>query len=108
MPGAAVESAELIHRKDRGYAGSLPAWRVRFADGDATWFQVGVQDGRVLLSTTASRRSSTLIGLHTFGSLTALHLERAQTRLLLIGASAIAIVGVLTGYILSLPRRRRA
>jgi len=108
VPGVQVESTELIHRNDRGYSGSLPAWRVKFGDAEGTWFQVGVPDGVELISTAASRRSSTLHGLHTFASLKALHLERRQIRLLLIGASAVAAAGVLTGYILSLPRRRRA
>jgi uncharacterized membrane protein YkoI len=108
VPGGTIESAELIRANDRGYPGSLPAWRVRFADADATWFHLGLQDGLVNISTTTSRTSSTLHGLHTFGSLTALHIERRHIRLLLIGASLVALAVVVTGYVLSLPRRRGA
>lgn len=106
VPGGTISSAELIRANDRGYPGSLPAWRVRFADGEATWFHVGAQDGLISISTTTSRTSSTLHGLHTFGSLTALHIERRHIRLLLIGASLVALAVVVTGYVLSLPRRR--
>lgn len=108
QPAGTIAAAELIRANDRGYPGSLPAWRVRFADGEATWFHVGVQDGLINVSTTASRTSSTLHGLHTFGSLTALHIERRHIRLLLIGASLVALAVVATGYVLSLPRRRRS
>lgn len=108
VPGGTIESAELIHANDRGYAGSLPAWRVRFADADATWFQLSAQDGLINISTTTSRTSSTVHGLHTFGSLTALRIERRHIRLLLIGASLVALAVVVTGYVLSLPRRRGA
>ncbi len=108
VPGGAIASAELIHANDRGYPGSLPAWRVKFGDADATWFHVGAQDGLVNVSTSATRISSTLHGLHTFGSLTALHIERRHIRLLLIAASVVALAVVATGYVLSLPRRRRA
>jgi uncharacterized iron-regulated membrane protein len=105
VPGGTIESAELIHANDRGYPGSLPAWRVRIADAEATWFHIS-EDGLITISTTASRTSSTLHGLHTFGSLTALHIERRHIRLLLVGASLVALAVVVTGYILSLPRRR--
>ncbi len=108
VPGSPIVSAELIRANDRGYPGSLPAWRVRFGDEGATWFHVGTQDGLINISTTTSRTSSTLHGLHTFGSLTALHIERRHIRLLLIGASLVALAVVVTGYVLSLPRRRRA
>lgn len=107
VPGGAIVSAGLIRANDRGYPGSLPAWRVTFGDAEATWFHVSTQDGLINISTTASRTSSTLHGLHTFGSLTALHIERRHIRLLLIGASLVALAVVLTGYVLSLPRRRR-
>lgn len=108
VPKGAIASAELIRANDRGYPGSLPAWRVTFGDAEATWFHVGAQDGLVNVSTSASRISSTLHGLHTFGSLTALHIERRHIRLLLIAASVVALTVVATGYVLSLPRRRRA
>jgi Na+-transporting NADH:ubiquinone oxidoreductase subunit F len=108
VPGGAIESAELIRANDRGYPGSLPAWRVRFGDAEATWFHVSSQDGLITISTTTSRTSSTLHGLHTFGSLTALRIERRHIRLLLIGASLVALAVVVTGYVLSLPRRRGA
>jgi hypothetical protein len=108
LPQGSVASAELIRANDRGYPGSLPAWRVKFGDAEATWFHLGVLDGIASISTTGSRTSSTLHGLHTFGSLTALHIERRHIRLLLIAASLVALAVVATGYILSLPRRRRA
>jgi hypothetical protein len=108
VPGEAIQSVALVRNRERGYSGSLPAWKAAFGDAEGTWLYVGAQDGRIGISTAVSRTSRVVGGLHTFGSLSALHIARRHIRLLLIGASVVALAVVLTGYLLSLPRRRRA
>ncbi len=107
MPGATIRGVEMLSTHDRGYPGGrLPVWRVSLEDPEGTSIQVGVADGVVSRSTTGSRLSSTLHGLHTFGSLQVLRLERPAIRRWLMAVSLVALVSVLTGYYLALPRRR--
>lgn len=104
-PGAAVQGVELVRRNDAAYPnGSLPAWRVSLGDGEGTRVHLAVRDGQLAVSDGGSRLGRTLHDLHTFAILRGAGLTREPTRLLLRVASVIALVVVLTGYYMSLPR----
>ncbi|MBK6424066.1 MAG: PepSY domain-containing protein [Gemmatimonadetes bacterium] len=106
FPQGSIEGVELLTRHDRGYPnGALPAYRVRFADRAETLVHLSVRDGMLAVSNKDLRLNGTLHGLHTFASLRALGLARVPIRRLLIVASLISLVVVVTGYYMSLPRR---
>lgn len=106
VPGATIRSAELIRAHDRGYgSGSLPAWRVTLDDEAGTLVHLSVRDGVLGTSTGAKRMHLTMHNLHTFATLKVLGLPRGPVRWLLILASVISLVGVVTGYFMSLPKR---
>lgn len=106
FPQGRIEGVELLQRHDRGYPnGGLPAYRVRFDDGARTLVHVALRDGMLAVSNKDLRLNGTLHGLHTFASLRALGLSRVPIRRLLIVASLISLVVVVTGYYMSLPRR---
>ena len=106
VPGATIRSAGLIRAHDRGYGnGSLPAWRVTLDDAAGTLVHLSVRDA-VLSSSTGSRRMHlTMHNLHTFATLKVLGLARGPIRWLLVLASVISLVAVVTGYFMTLPKR---
>ncbi len=106
FPQGTIEGVELLKRHDRGYPnGALPAYRVRFGDRAGTLVHLSVRDGLLAVSNKDLQLNGTLHGLHTFASLRSLGLSRVPIRRLLIVASLIALVVVITGYYMSLPRR---
>lgn len=100
-------SVSKITRYDDKYRfGALPAFRIQLADAAHTVIHVGA-DATITSSSSRSRLRAKLAGLHEFnipGDLIPTRVRKA----LLIGTSALAIILVLTGYVLSLPVRRRA
>ena len=106
VPGAGIRSAELIRAFDRGYGnGSLPVWRVTLDDEAGTLVHLSVRDGVLGTSTGSKRMHLTMHNLHTFATLKALGLARGPIRWLLVVASVISLVVVVTGYYMSLPKR---
>ncbi len=105
FPEGSVQGVELLRRHDAAYpAGALPAWRVSFGDRRGTQVHVALRDGQLSVSNGDLRLNRTLHDLHTFAAFRVTGLGRVPTRRLLTAASAIALVVVLTGYYMSLPR----
>ncbi|MDX2121134.1 MAG: PepSY domain-containing protein [Gemmatimonadota bacterium] len=106
VPGAGIRSAELIRSYDRGYGnGSLPVWRVTLDDAAGTLVHLSQRDGVLGTSTSSKRMHLTMHNLHTFATLKVLGLPRGPIRWLLVLASVVSLVAVLTGYYMSLPKR---
>ena len=95
-----------ITEYDRNYRfGVLPAFRAELNDASHTLVHVAA-DGSISSSSNRSRFRAAMAGLHEFqvpGNI----IPNRMRKLLLLGASALAIVLALTGYILVLPARRR-
>ncbi len=107
MPEAPVETVERVDEYGMRYAaGPLPAMRVVFADDDETVVYVGVAGGAVLGGGTSHRIRTIVSGLHSFYPLRILISARGEKGVLVL-ASVVTIVGVLTGYWLALPARWR-
>jgi uncharacterized iron-regulated membrane protein len=105
VPGAPVLAVKLLTHFDRSYNnGMLPVWRVALADEQETIVYVTAREGRAS-SIDASRRSKQrVLGWHTFGALRSFSLGRGPIRTLLIVSSVIAMVSIVTGYVMSLPK----
>jgi hypothetical protein len=99
-------SVRRITRHDQSYRfGVLPAYRMELNDAPRTIAHVAA-DGSITSTSKRSRIRAVLAGLHEFqwpGNV----IPNRIRRLLLFGASALAIVLTLTGYILALPARWR-
>lgn len=108
LPEAVVRRVDRIDRAPAGYWGRLPAFRVEFDDPRHTVAYVAEATGEV--SKTAWRdRVQAQLGhsVHVFTPLKDLP-GRDQTRVgTLVITSLIALVSILTGYWLALPRRWR-
>lgn len=103
-----VASVTEVKKFSLGYPnGPLPAWRVEFADGAHTVAYVGKRDGSVGLSTGLHRVRYFIAQMHTFDQIRTLGLSRAAQHVVLALTSAVAVLLVITGYYLVLPRRWR-
>jgi uncharacterized iron-regulated membrane protein len=106
VPVRGVE--ELSHHDFRYPAGSLPVYRVLFADPRETVAYVATRDGSVRLSDWRHRVRATIGGLHTFQPVELLTGSDSLRVTLLHLASLISIALIATGYYMSLPKRRGA
>ena len=95
-----------LTRHDRRYPfGALPAYRFELPDGHNTLLHVAA-DGRISSTSTRSRFRAAMAALHEF-QLPGNVVPGRLRKLLVLGASALAIVLVVTGYVLVLPARWR-
>ena len=98
--------SQITQYDDKYRFGALPAYRIALNDAAHTVIHVGA-DAAITSSSSRSRLRAKLAGLHEFhipGNPIPAQIRKA----LLIGTSALAIILVLTGYVLSLPTRRRS
>jgi hypothetical protein len=107
-PKAAMETPTLIERHDDVYRrGPLPVWRVRLGDKEAGTLHVAVATGQLSRVDEGGELHRMAMGLHTFGSLLRIVPSRRAVYLIFVTTSVIALVVVLTGYYLSLPKSWR-
>ncbi len=103
---AVTLTVSLIAAHDRDFRfGAIPAFRVQLNDAPRTIVHVAA-DGSITSTSKRSRLRATMAALHEFqipGDL----IPGRLRKLLLLGASAFTIILALTGYILTLPARRR-
>jgi hypothetical protein len=85
--------------------GSLPVYRVVFADRASASYFLAQSDLKVFLSTPVTRVRSAIISLHEFGPIKLLGGEWWIRKGLLISISGIALLGAIAGMLLTLPRR---
>ncbi|HSB55711.1 MAG TPA: PepSY domain-containing protein [Gemmatimonadales bacterium] len=85
--------------------GPLPAYRVEFGDPRHTIAYVSARDGSVRHTTRWIRLRYFISDMHTFQQLETLTGSKLVSHGSITGTSAIAILLVLTGYYLVLPRR---
>jgi len=105
---AAVADIETVTQHSMGYLnGSLPAFRVDFADGEGSTVFVSPLDGSAQYTNHRLRIRSFVSGLHTFDQLTLLQSTGPLKKPLLHLTSMIGIGLILTGYYLVLPKRWR-
>ena len=106
IDSAVSNSVRQITQFDEKYRfGTLPAYRIELNDDAHTVIHVGA-DATITSSTSRSRLRAIFAGLHEFrlpGDIIPVRMRRG----LLIVTGALAIILVLTGYVLSLPVRRR-
>jgi hypothetical protein len=107
MPDSSVSSSvrQITQFDDKYRFGALPAFRIELSDAAHTIIHVGT-DAAITSSSSRSRLRAKVAGLHEFivpGDL----IPARMRKVLLIGTSALTIILVLTGYVLSLPVRRR-
>ena len=107
-PSDSIISVERLTRRPKGYFASTPVYRVRIADARDTWFYVAEPTGEIARSMKRNRQQTAWgHDLHTLTFLRVLP-GREQTRIVLfVVTSVIAIVSILTGYWLGLPKRWR-
>ncbi|MEW5919060.1 MAG: PepSY domain-containing protein, partial [Gemmatimonadota bacterium] len=104
MPGTTPRRMVRLAQHDRQYRfGALPAYRFELDDAQATLVHVAA-DGVVTSTSRRGRFRAVMAALHEFqvpGGL----IPQQPRKLLLLGASALTIVLVVTGYVLVLPAR---
>jgi hypothetical protein len=107
-PKAAMGTPTLIERHDDVYRrGPLPVWRVRLGDKEAGTLHVAVATGQLSRVDEGNELHRMAMGLHTFGSLLRIVPSRRAVYLIFISTSVVALIVVLTGYYLSLPKSWR-
>jgi hypothetical protein len=87
--------------------GSAPGYRIVFSDPASTVVEVDA-NGAARVTDRLRRFRSLMGGLHTFGVLRRVIDSRNTVAGLLVGVAGTALVSVVTGYIMALPRRRRS
>jgi hypothetical protein len=104
---AATVHIDWIDQHDVDYPyGSLPAYRIVFADTWGTVSSVSSTEGSVFRSDRWTRLRQRIVEWHSFQPLTAITRRERLTRLAMIGLGSVGTIVVLTGYYLALPRRR--
>lgn len=101
-----VTRVERLEKPDWRYAGRVPAYRVEFADPKRTVAYVTERDGGLQLGDRGIRIRAVITGLHTFQPLSLLGGNTSRLAALHL-TSAVAVLLVLTGYYLVLPKRWR-
>ena len=90
--------------------GPMPVWRIEFDDAKRSVSYVAITDGSIRRSDRITRLKGAIAGTHTFETLGAVGLLGVQVPLLIL-ASIIGLLSVVTGYYLSVTmfaRKRRA
>ncbi len=105
--GATVARVERVERRQFGYFGPLPAFRVDIADDALTRGFVSVSTGEVVRTDRAGRLRLFVGSFHEFFPLEWLSGGELIRPWLLWITSLVAIAIVLTGYWISLPRKAR-
>jgi hypothetical protein len=102
---APIASVSQVDERPGEYGGPLPAWRVDFADGDATTVYVDAQAGRV-----TARRSTTWRFYDLFWRLHVMDYDDGAdfNHPLIITASAVALLVALSGLVLLVSRMRQS
>lgn len=107
-PRATVGAATLVERHDGLYpAGALPVWRIGLGDDAGTVAHVTVATGVLSRIDRKGQLHRTVMGLHTFRSLRRFIPSARAVYYLVVAASIISLVSVVTGYYLSLPKEWR-
>lgn len=106
-PADSITAVERLTQRTPAYYGALPAWRVSFA-GRSTAFFVSEPTGEVGRNTARDRAQSSLgHNLHVLAFLRAAPGGETTRLGTFFGTGLIALVSILTGYWLALPRRWR-
>jgi len=103
---APVTGVERLTRHDWRYSGALPAYRVVFDDARRTVAYVIERDGNLVLGDRGIRIRAVIAGLHTFQPLRLLTGNTSRVFSLYL-TSVVAVLLVLTGYYLVLPKKWR-
>jgi hypothetical protein len=108
---AEIVDVRLTEDRDPWYQyGPLPAWRIAFDDSRRSISYVAAHDGSVRRSDRITRLKSAIVGTHTFDTLGVVGLLGVKVPLLIL-ASIIGLLSVVTGYYLSVTmfaRKRRS
>ena len=107
VDASVTRSVTRITQHDSRYRfGILPVVRIELGDAQRTLVHVAA-DGSVTSTSKRSRLRGTMAALHEFqipGNL----IPARPRKALLLGASALTIILIVTGYVLALPVRRRS
>ncbi len=87
--------------------GSAPAYRIVFSDPASTVVEVDA-NGAARVTDRLKRFRNVMGGLHTFGVLRRVIASRNTVAGLVVIVAGTALVSVVTGYVMALPRRRRS
>ncbi len=102
---AMAQPVRRITTHDAHYRfGSLPAYRIQLRDAQRTLIHVAA-DGSISATSKRSRLRAIMGSLHEF-QLPGNRIPNRPRKLLILGASALTIILVVTGYVLVLPVRR--
>ncbi|MEO8635247.1 MAG: hypothetical protein ABI587_08220 [Gemmatimonadales bacterium] len=108
VPMATIGGPTLIEKKDAEYPqGDVPVWRVRLGGKEAGVLHISATTGQVTRVDPDGEWHRTVMGLHTFRGLRRFIASGPAINALLIVVSVISLVGVATGYYLSLPKAWR-
>lgn len=108
VPGAKVARVERITAERPGYYGARPAWHVFLDDAKHTEAYVAEGTGDVVRNQRWDRTKDRLgHNLHVFMPLRALPGKEATRLWVLMITGLIALISILTGYWLALPKRWR-
>lgn len=108
MPGVPIASTERVTERPLGYHGKVPAYRIAFADDGGTVAVVSETTGELSRTMRRDRIYNTIAHqLHVFAPLNGLPGAATTRKGVLTLTSIIALLSILTGYWLALPRRWR-